>query len=544
MKQNVRWEMVFVILIVGIFSVLVAHLINFSSNSLTGFAVAGMTEGPVGSQSYLNCTVDYNTSCSDGFYKILSLYNYTNSHAGLANTTGFNYSLCCGSTTAGVVLNYTNSSSDNSTYFNFLNLFQMNNSHVALPNATFMHDNNGSNYTIEYLDPYTIPAIISTSVGTITCNYYENYYGNCSLETEACLVTVPFNMTGNYTNLHVADCNYSSAYDTSICCDLTPTIAEVYINGTFMDPNNGANITYAGMPVNLTVKTALIGGKILVYEYNGYTFSTLPQYALSNVSTQGIGEIDIRSESTELTIIPTGGPVSNEDEIGEYYIEVIVQNSGGSTVFTQRFNVTNRDLVDPSGQLALPNVNNVRGNVQDLYSAYSYAQAWINAGGGVNRHLFINGSNNVIGNDFILRATEPTGLNIQVWDNNTDSPMNAIIKFVETNGYSMFALPQYTISNVTSIAMGVVNTTSNGIANVTIIQTGGPVDNEDEIGNFTVRLEIYNRTNHFINEVNITVNRTIVSPGTTETIPNQQNVAGNLQDLYSTYSFAQGWLNQ
>ena len=101
MKQNIKWEMVFIVLVVGIFSILAAHLINFSSNSLTGFAAAGMTEGPVGSQSYLNCSVIQNDSCSDGFYKILSLYNYTNSHAGLANTTGFNYSLCCGATIGG-----------------------------------------------------------------------------------------------------------------------------------------------------------------------------------------------------------------------------------------------------------------------------------------------------------------------------------------------------------------------------------------------------------------------------------------------------------
>lgn len=552
MKSNkIKWELVFIFLVVGVFSVLVAHLISYTSDSLSGFAIAGMTEGSVGSSSYLNCTV-VPGNCSDiGFTRILYLYNNNNSHVGMHNTTGFNFSLCCASTISGVTINNTNTSTNTGTYFNFLNLYQDNNSHVEIPNGTStFYYQNGSNFTFDRTgDAYNISAIIGSTNGLITCNYYENYYGNCSLESETCLVTVPSNLTAeetsyNHTNMHVATCeNDTLAYDTSICCELTPNIAQVYINGTAVP--EGGNVTLAAMPTNLTVVADMIGGKVRVYEYNGFPLSNLPQYTTSNLSSQAMGEVSILSENTTLTIVPTAGPVGKTTELGEYYIQVVVEDSSGSVIYTQNFNLTTSTLIDPDGKVWFTNRDNFNSNLQNIYSTYTYVKAWMDGGGGANQYIEINGTTSFAGNQTV-RASEPTGMNVQVNDDN-GNPVNATIRLVETNGFTLFALPQYTDSNVSNLVFGEVDTTDVGVANFTIVQTAGPLGKQNEIGNFSLELMIYNKTTSaFITGFNLTVNKSIteVGAGSPENVPNQDNFNSNLQNFYSTYTYTKGWKDQ
>ncbi|MFC1801185.1 hypothetical protein ACFLZB_01880 [Nanoarchaeota archaeon] len=256
--------------------------------------------GFIGNQSNLNCTV-IEGDCSYiqstfNYTKIMGIYSCNNSHVELANESSFDYSLCCAPTTAGVTLG-TNDTGDSSSS-NFLNLYQTTNSHVEIPNGAFIHYNNGSNLTLSSTEYYTVNASISTDTGSITCSYYEDYYGNCSLPTETCLLTVPMNLTDNTTNMHAASCNASHAYDTSICCDLSTTELTVYVDGTESD-----NFSKTALPYLVDV-VSTPDTKIGIFEENANVIFFPLKLSGSLTRSLTIGETDSNGNIT-FVVAPT-----------------------------------------------------------------------------------------------------------------------------------------------------------------------------------------------------------------------------------------------
>ena len=125
---------------------------------------------------------------------ILHMANITDSHAELANGSDYGYSLCCRDLGPNNVTIGTASSGEE-----YLHLSNVTDAHVE--KAT-------ENY-------YNYKAFISSDNASITCSYKntcENY--------DTCLVSISTNITGNDTNLHIADC-VTDPYATLVCCNMT-----------------------------------------------------------------------------------------------------------------------------------------------------------------------------------------------------------------------------------------------------------------------------------------------------------------------------------
>jgi|GEM_PF-6632576 len=257
--------------------------------------------GFIGNESNLNCTI-VQGNCSDNplttnFTRILGLFSCNNSHVELANQTGFNYSLCCDATGAVLGTEDTNDSYS----FNFLNLFQINNSHTELSNNTIMSYFNGTNTTINQASPYNVSAFISVSNGQVSCTAYENLYGNCTYENETCLLTLPINATANTTNLHVSSCNSTHAYDTSLCCSLSPGELRIFIDG-----NETTNISKTALPYLLSA-LSLPNSKVAIFEEQGNTVFIPLRLSGTITKSMAIGETDSNGNIT-FVLAPTDYP--------------------------------------------------------------------------------------------------------------------------------------------------------------------------------------------------------------------------------------------
>ncbi len=499
-------------------------LFDYAGNLLTGGAVAG--NDWIGNQSNLNCSVYKNDSVPSGFNEILALYDYTDSHISLPNETHRGeYGLYCKDVNDGGNLTW-----NNSLGTVFLRALNTSNSHVEMANKT------PAEYSVNL-------SIYHEGGGVVSCSYQNDSYGNCSSETETCLLTVPYEMIGNDTDLHVADCNFTNAYDTSICCELESINVSIYLDGVYLA--QGDNISLSGKPSNFTVNTNIITGRVVVREYNGLALATILQYTVSNLSSISEGITQIKSHNTSLTIIPTGGIGEIEEYIGGYYIELQVQNNNNVTLYTQKFNVTNRLTSTVTNSVDVPNKADIGYTRQEMDSVTSRATEWLNAGGGINHNLIVNGTTKIIGNNFNISKGQPTGFNITILDDSQNPVNNAIINISEINGYVLFALPEYTTLNLSSTARGTLISDSFGNVKFGTFPSGGLTGFENNIGDYGFIIEVYNNSGDYINTINIDVNRTLKSVGgSIEDIYNQPSMAYALQNLDSMSEKAKEWINK
>jgi hypothetical protein len=140
---------------------------------------------------------------------------------------------------------------------------------------------------------------------------------------------------------------------------------------------------------------------------------------------------------------------------------------------------------------------------------------------------------------------KPTGIRMNITDSAGVPVANATINMTEKNGYVMFALPQYTDSNVTNYGIGSTLTNSTGGALFTIVQTGGPTGHDAQIGNFSLYMDVYNSSGSLINNLTFAVNRSLSTAAAPyEQVPSQGDVALNAQNLFSVFTYVQEWLNR
>ena len=135
----------------------------------------------------LSCSISNSTCVATDVFHISNL---SNAHAEQNNESDYDYIVCCNET-GGATLNTTIGTA-------IINLSTSTNAHVEQNNET----------------DYPFSVLLSASMGNITCEYSTS---NC---TEACLGSISTNITGSYTNLHIAQCN---DYATNICCHYNST---------------------------------------------------------------------------------------------------------------------------------------------------------------------------------------------------------------------------------------------------------------------------------------------------------------------------------
>lgn len=122
---------------------------------------------------------------------------------------------------------------------------------------------------------------------------------------------------------------------------------------------------------------------VVVTEKNGYVTWALNQFMTSNMTNYGIGYAQgSPGGKARFVIIPTGGVVGQEDQIGNYSFVISVQNQSGSTVFSRAVAVTNRDYSTPPSYNGgpLPNQNNVESAILYVYRSYDRVKSWLRYG--------------------------------------------------------------------------------------------------------------------------------------------------------------------
>jgi len=99
-----------------------------------------------------------------------------------------------------------------------------------------------------------------------------------------------------------------------------------------------------------------------------------------------------------------------------------------------------------------------------------------------NLSVLINGVNTTS----FTNAGEPYNVTVNVTYTNGSAFANAFVMITEDNGYSIFAMPQFQVTNVTNFVYGETTTNANGLVSFTAIPTGGVDVDNSAVGPYNI----------------------------------------------------------
>jgi outer membrane protein assembly factor BamB len=88
-------------------------------------------------------------------------------------------------------------------------------------------------------------------------------------------------------------------------------------------------------------------------------------------------------------------------------------------------------------------------------------------------------------------AGEPYNVTVNVTYANGTAFADALVMLIEDNGYSIFAMPQFQVTNVTNFVYGETRTNVNGMVSFTAIPTGGVDVDNSAVGDYNIRLDAF-----------------------------------------------------
>ncbi|MFA5106578.1 MAG: hypothetical protein WC506_06495 [Candidatus Micrarchaeia archaeon] len=120
------------------------------------------------------------------------------------------------------------------------------------------------------------------------------------------------------------------------------------------------------------------------------------------------------------------------------------------------------------------------------------------------------------------------------------------VRVIEDNSWLPLALPQYTQSNVSNEAVGIVSAVNGTFPSFTIVPTGGSVFIDPKIGNYSARVELLSSTGSVLATIYLNItNRDLASdsvaatmrksPANRANIQAENNFIYRLYDAYMTY---------
>jgi len=132
--------------------------------------------------------------------------------------------------------------------------------------------------------------------------------------------------------------------------------------------------------------------------------------------------------------------------------------------------------------------------------------------------------------------------NVTVTVNKDGSPLAAKVRVKEWNGYSIFVMPQYQVSNVTNYAYGEVDAGTSGVS-VTAVPTGGWAVNSGAVGDYNITVEAID-AGVVCDSKNISVtNRNMPSAGVSAPqVPNLDNIRYFADRVAVAYMRIKDWL--
>lgn len=142
-------------------------------------------------------------------------------------------------------------------------------------------------------------------------------------------------------------------------------------------------------------------------------------------------------------------------------------------------------------------------------------------------------------------AGKPLGVNVTVqYLSNSSGVDNATVKVIERNGFGIFAMNQFAVSNVSTEAITETTTDNNGFVQLTIAPTGGPTGAEDNVGNYSIRAEVL-VNNTLINTTFLNITTRDFQQGddsfTSATIPNFVQINAYRQEIFTLYDEIKEW---
>ncbi|MGC9057711.1 MAG: hypothetical protein ACP5H8_01360, partial [Candidatus Micrarchaeia archaeon] len=320
-----------------------------------------------------------------------------------------------------------------------------------------------------------------------------------------------------------------------------------WVNGVQTDVLN-----YSGEPYNLTVHvsypngTAVPYANVRIYEYNGYSPFTLPQFIDDNVSNYVYANTTTNANGNiSLTIIATGGEGIDEAKIGNYTVIVTAYN-GEIRMANKTLNITYKNLPYDDGTPAeVSSRININYFKDSVFRVYARIKEWILLGGGQKRNITVYTNGTVINNTLPFIAGKPYGLNITVLNHTTGLPVDgATVYVVERNGIPPFALPQVLDSNVSNYAVGYTNTSADGTAYITLVITGGEGVDESVLGPYNASLLVYVNNSNVAN-VGLNVTERTLSyqaSGSAEDIFSESNINYFKDKVFIVYDRIKAWL--
>ncbi|MEM4332354.1 MAG: right-handed parallel beta-helix repeat-containing protein [Candidatus Micrarchaeia archaeon] len=138
---------------------------------------------------------------------------------------------------------------------------------------------------------------------------------------------------------------------------------------------------------------------------------------------------------------------------------------------------------------------------------------------------------------------EPYNLTVRLkYFNGTGVP-NSEVRIYEYNGYLPFALPQYTISNVSNYVYAKSHTDGHGNISLTVVPTGAAEVLAERVGAYNITVRAYKNGIHK-GTVAMTVSRRNLpyANSSAVSVPNRGNVGYFNDDVYRVYSRVKEWL--
>lgn len=314
----------------------------------------------------------------------------------------------------------------------------------------------------------------------------------------------------------------------------------VYIDGDSVS----SVIPHAGKPYNVTVVTnSTVPLTVRFIERNGIEPFSFPQYADANVSNIAVVEARTGPQNVSFTVFPTGAFPAYEDALGAYNQSIEVYQ-GDYVIFSKDYTVSDYSYwPTPSSSVSLPNRENVQYMQAQLATLQDRVLGRMVLGGGEVRSVTVYTNGTAEGMEFNVTSGKLVALNVTVEEPGGAPVEGAIVEVEEKNGFQLWAMSQYSSSNVANYLRASTLTDADGNAKLTFIPTGGVMGQESMIGDYNITLRVYNATGSLVfNATMANENRLAPTPEGGEKVFNSENVNYMNTQLSILLDRLLGWL--
>jgi len=308
-------------------------------------------------------------------------------------------------------------------------------------------------------------------------------------------VNVTDAMPPSVTNITpLADTNFTVNNPVNITANVTDDVAVDTVLANITLPNGSSQILQM-LNASSSIYNATFSNTSLAGRYNVTIIANDTSNNINNTETTYFNVVDVMPPSvTNIT------PLADTNFTANDFVNITANVTDNVAVDTVLANITLPDstsqilqMFNASGSIynttfsstslvGRYNVtiiaNDTSNNINDTETTYFNVLPSM----ACNLSVLINGVNTTS----FTNAGEPYNVTVNVTYTNGSAFANAFVMIKEENGYSIFAMPQFQVTNVTNFVYGETTTNANGLVSFTAIPTGGVDVDNSAVGPYNI----------------------------------------------------------